>query len=186
MPWLASPFGNNKHLASYFNVVKLIPSLVLLDAQTGDLIKKDAKELAIASLVLLDAQNGGLMKKDPKELAKEGLTFRIHGLKNKTQWNGRECSISFDESTKQLIASVKISLKEEHLKPKDKHVMGKCDIKTRTCTYFLKVGMDVIVYNTQVPQLNETEGKVVTEQIEGRYIVLFQFPIFAKNLNLVL
>ena len=64
--------------------------------------------------------------------------------------------------------------------------MGKCDIKTQACIYFLKVGMNVIVYNTQVPQLNGTEGKVLTENIEGRYIVLFQFPIFAKNLNLVL
>lgn len=168
MPWLASPFGKNGHLQGYFDV-QGIPSLVLLDAQTNKVITKGGRELA------MDVFNNG-----------KALTFGIHGLINNTQWNGRECSISFNESTNQLLASVKISFKAGNLKPKDENVIGDCNLESGICTYELKLGMNVIVYGTKVPKLNELAGQIVEKKTEERYIVLFQFAISAKNLNLVL
>merc|ERR1712034_115714 len=164
MPWLASPFGKNGHLRDYFNVGG-IPSLVLLDAQTGDVITKDGRELVLNK--------------------KTDLKFQIHGLINNTQWNGKECIISLNESTKQLLASVKMSFKAVNLKPKDENVMGQCDLDSGICTYDLHVSMNVIVRDTKVLKLNEQAGQIVEKKIDDtRYTVLFQFAISAKNFKI--
>lgn len=163
MPWLASPYQENSHLSNYFQV-QGIPKLVLLNAQSGNLIERNGQGFAY------DAMNG------------KSLKFRIEGLKNKKHWNGKECAINYEYNTanKKTLASVKMILKENKLKP---------EIDEKDAQ--LKPNMRVIVQNTSIATLNGEIGTILEKkneedkEVETKYIVEFLFYISLKNFNLI-